>query len=197
MSNETLILHTDRSQGVVSLRLFNPSECQEIVEKLAQLENWNEALVRHANGRGYDDVRNPDVRLASMPNSADVAWLYHEFELRIDKQIKPLVRKHWKLSLDKQSDTQLLKYEAGGHYRPHRDTGTDLEKRLFSVICYLNEDFEGGRTLFPPLDYAVTPAAGLAVVFPSTYVHGSEPVTTGRKLVLVSWLDGPVPIKWL
>ena len=193
-----MTLGTDKAERVVSVRLFETTECQKIVEKLDQIEDWNEALVRHqSKGKNYEDVMNPDIRIASMPNSKDVAWLYRDFEMRIDSLVKPLVLKLWKLSLDKQSDTQLLKYEAGGHYRPHLDTGIDLEKRLFSVICYLNDDFEGGRTLFPPLDYAVTPAAGLAVVFPSTYLHGSEPVTAGRKIVMVSWLDGPVPVKWI
>jgi predicted 2-oxoglutarate/Fe(II)-dependent dioxygenase YbiX len=64
-------------------------------------------------------------------------------------------------------------------------------------VCYLNDDFEGGRTLFPALDYAVTPEAGRAVLFPSTYLHGSEPVIKGRKFVLVSWIDGPVAVKWI
>ncbi len=187
-----------QTHGVVSLRLFEPQECQEILEKLAQLETWTAALIREASQeKDYSDVISPAARSASLPSSEQVAWLYSEFERRIDLLVKPLVQKIWQLNLTKQSDTQLLKYEVGGHYRPHRDTGADLEKRLFSVVCYLNDDFEGGRTLFPPLEYAVTPSAGLAVLFPSTYLHGSEPVTKGRKFVLVSWLDGPVPVKWI
>jgi predicted 2-oxoglutarate/Fe(II)-dependent dioxygenase YbiX len=61
----------------------------------------------------------------------------------------------------------------------------------------LNDDFTGGRTLFPTLNYATTPAAGQAIIFPSNYLHGSEPVSRGKKFVLVSWIDGPVPIKWI
>lgn len=187
-----------QTHRVASLRLFEPHECQEILGKLAQLETWTEALIREASKeKDYSDVISPTARSASLPSSEAVAWLYSEFERRIDLLVKPLVQKLWQLNLTKQSDTQLLKYEVGGHYRPHRDTGADLEKRLLSVVCYLNDDFEGGRTLFPPLEYAVTPSAGLAVLFPSTYLHGSEPVTKGRKFVLVSWLDGPLPVKWI
>jgi hypothetical protein len=193
-----MALNDAQTHGVVSLRLFDPHECQEIVRKLEQLESWTEALIREASReKDYRDVISPAARSASLPSSAHVAWLYSEFERRIDLLVKPLVQKLWQLNLSKQSDTQLLKYEVGGHYRPHRDTGADLEIRMFSVVCYLNDDFEGGRTLFPPLEYAVTPGAGLAVLFPSHYLHGSEPVTKGRKFVLVSWLDGPVPVKWI
>ena len=197
-SDREINLTLAQTRGVVSLRLFDPHECREIVKRLEQLGNWTEALIREpAKEKDYNDVISPAARSASLPSSEQVAWIYSEFERRIDLQIKPVVKKLWQLDLNRQSDTQLLKYEIGGHYRPHRDTGADLEKRLFSVVCYLNDDFEGGRTLFPPLQYAVTPAAGLAILFPSTYLHGSEPVTQGRKFVLVSWLDGPVPIKWI
>jgi predicted 2-oxoglutarate/Fe(II)-dependent dioxygenase YbiX len=41
------------------------------------------------------------------------------------------------------------------------------------------------------------PQAGQAILFPSNYLHGSEPVISGKKFVIVSWIDGPVPIKWL
>ena len=103
----------------------------------------------------------------------------------------------WKLDLRTHSGTHLLKYEAADHYRPHKDTGLGFDGRYFSVVCYLNDDFTGGRTLFPTLNYAATPAAGRAIIFPSNYLHGSEPVISGQKFVMVSWIEGPVPIQWL
>ena len=93
----------------------------------------------------------------------------------------------WNLNLNRYSGTQLLKYEIAGHYQPHQDTGVDTGGRYFSIVCYLNYYFEGGRTLFPPLHHAVVPRAGLAAIFPSTYLHGSEPVVSGKKFVLVLW----------
>lgn len=192
------MIYEEQTQGVITFRLFDTSECREIVRKLTQLETWNQALIREqSNGDEYTDVKNPAHRSASLAKSEDVAWLYREFELRIHSLVKPVVQDLWKIDLSDQSDTQLLKYEAGDHYLPHLDTGVDLEQRYFSVLCYLNDDFQGGRTLFPTLDYAVTPSAGQAVLFPSMYRHGSEPVISGRKFVLVSWIDGPVAIKWI
>ena len=190
--------YKEETQGVVSLRLFDPAECREILGRVVQLEGWNAALIREGLADGdYGNVTKPDERSAHILNSVRADWLYREFEQKIFTLAKPLVQQLWKLDLNSCSGTQLLKYEAAGHYRPHRDTGVDLEQRYFSVVCYLNDDFEGGRTLFPALDYAVTPEAGRAVLFPSTYLHGSEPVIKGRKFVLVSWIDGPVPVKWI
>ncbi|MGI8734177.1 MAG: prolyl hydroxylase family protein [Pyrinomonadaceae bacterium] len=193
-----MIPYRNETQGVVSLRLFDPAECREILGRIELLGGWTVALIRQGLEDGdYGNVTRPDERSAHILNSVHASWFYREFEQRMFKLVKPLVEQLWKLDLSSCSGTQLLKYEAAGHYRPHRDTGVDLEQRYFSVVCYLNDDFEGGRTLFPTLDYAVTPDAGRAVLFPSTYLHGSEPVIDGRKFVLVSWIDGPVPVKWI
>jgi hypothetical protein len=193
-----MIPYKERTHGMVSLRLFDPAECRKILGEIEHLEGWTAALIREGSESGdYGNVTRPDDRSANILHSVHVEWLYREFERKIDSLVIPLVHRLWKLDLRSHSGTQLLKYEAADHYRPHRDTGVDLEQRYFSVVCYLNDDFEGGRTLFPTLNYAVTPDAGYAVLFPSNYLHGSEPVIDGRKFILVSWIDGPVPVRWI
>lgn len=190
--------HKEESQGVVSLRLYKPSECDLIVDGIKKLDGWNAALIREAEeGGNYNIVARSDVRSASTINSPEVERLYDEFERKLDLLVKPLIRQLWKLDLTTHSGTHLLKYEAADHYQPHQDTGLGFDGRYFSIVCYLNDDFTGGRTLFPTLNYAVTPEAGKAILFPSNYLHGSEPVILGRKFVLVSWIDGPEPVKWI
>lgn len=184
-------------EGVVSLRLYESCECRKIVDSINGLDGWDPALVRQGQeGANYDIVARSDIRSASTLNTADVERLYDEFEQKVDSLVKPLIQRLWKLDLRDHSGTHLLKYEAADHYIPHRDTGLGFEGRYFSVVCYLNDDFTGGRTLFPTLNYAVTPEAGQAILFPSNYLHGSEPVISGKKFVFVSWIDGPVPIRW-
>jgi hypothetical protein len=187
----------EESQGVVSLRLYESRECRKIVDSIKELDGWNPALIRQGQeGGDYDIVARSDIRSASTLNTADVEGLYDEFEQKVDSLVKPLIWRLWKLDLKNHSGTHLLKYEAADHYVPHRDTGLGFEGRYFSVVCYLNDDFIGGRTLFPTLNYAVTPEAGQAILFPSNYLHGSEAVISGKKFVFVSWIDGPVPIRW-
>lgn len=190
--------HKEESQGVVSLRLYEPCECNAIVERIQTLDGWDAALIREAQeGGSYNIVARPDVRSASTLNTPDVERLCDQFEKKIELLVKPLIRQLWKLDLRTHSGTHLLKYEAAGHYLPHKDTGLGFEGRYFSVVCYLNDNFTGGRTLFPTLNYAVTPEAGRAILFPSDYLHGSEPIISGQKFAIVSWIEGPVPIKWL
>lgn len=97
---------------------------------------------------------------------------------------------------------QILHYGVGGHYIPHVDAetlfkddeGLDLwEKTLdrdLSVVCFLNEQCEGGELVFPQLDLSIEPRAGTLVCFPSdhNFIHGVNPVRAGHRYTLVSWL---------
>ena len=44
---------------------------------------------------------------------------------------------------------QVLRYKPGGHYRPHQDTFSDTKgnKRMYTVILALNDDYEEGVSL--------------------------------------------------
>lgn len=97
---------------------------------------------------------------------------------------------------------QILHYGVGGHYIPHVDAetlykdddGLELwEKTLdrdLSVVCFLNDDFEGGELVFPQLDLSIEPRAGTLVCFPSDhhFIHGVNPVRKGHRYTAVSWM---------
>lgn len=86
---------------------------------------------------------------------------------------------------------QVLKYDHAEHYNWHTDKATDKNvnevNRDISVVLYLTDDFEGGRTAFT--HRAFKPKAGQALIFPSVwcYPHRSEPITSGTKIVAVTW----------
>ena len=97
---------------------------------------------------------------------------------------------------------QILSYGVGGHYIPHVDaetlykdeSGLDMwEKTLdrdVSVVCFLNEDFEGGELVFPEFGLTVQPKAGTLVCFPSdhNFIHGVNPVRVGTRFTAVTWM---------
>ncbi len=46
---------------------------------------------------------------------------------------------------------RLSKYNVGGHFNKHRDGGfvlTDENRSIYTILIYLNDDFEGGNTIF-------------------------------------------------
>jgi prolyl 4-hydroxylase len=101
---------------------------------------------------------------------------------------------------------QILHYRPGAEYKPHYDyfdpdepgTPTILKRggqRVATIIMYLNEPERGGHTIFPDLNFEVTPQRGNAVFFsynrahPSTQsLHGGAPVIAGEKWIATKWL---------
>ncbi|MDX1452816.1 MAG: 2OG-Fe(II) oxygenase [Oleiphilaceae bacterium] len=93
---------------------------------------------------------------------------------------------------------QLLHYGPGGKYDMHSDSDHFCVSsrrfhrfidRDFSLLIYLNDDYEGGELKFNGLNYRYTPKAGDLVMFPAGHIfsHQAEPVTRGKKYALVSW----------
>ena len=93
---------------------------------------------------------------------------------------------------------QMLRYGVGGLYNRHADSDHWLKDQRrwvrsqdqdYSVLLYLNDDFEGGELYFPRIDFRFRPRAGLLVAFPSNfhYEHAAEITTGGMRYALVSW----------
>lgn len=193
-----MIQYKEESRGVISVPLYEPAECKAIVDEIKHFAGWTAALVRDAQDAvNYRVLTRPDVRSASTLVTADAETFHRQFDSRIDATLVPLVNQRWQVNLANHSGTHILKYGPTDHYVPHQDTGPGFEDRYFSVVCYLNDDFTGGLTSFPGLNYAATPESGKAIVFPSNYLHCSEPVTSGEKIVWVCWINGPPAINWI
>ena len=75
----------------------------------------------------------------------------------------------------------------------HADvTNIESAKRFLSIICYLNDDFDGGETYFPHFNLQVTPKKGTILLFPCTwsYLHKGNPSINGHaKYILGSFLN--------
>jgi len=130
-------------------------------------------------------------------------WL----ERRLD-EMRPAIEQALHRPLGQREGVGLLRYRAGGFYRPHRDRGTvagwpAAARRAASVVVFLNGsrtngpaggeigEFDGGLLrLCPdsaetPVD--ITPSAGLLVAFPAEVLHEVLPVRTGTRDAAVDW----------
>lgn len=190
--------YTEESRDIFSISLYDLKSCRSMVERVKHLDAWSTAQVRFATAPAeFVTTEQPETRLARIFNSDERRSLYANFDQKINETIKPLIRSVFGIDLHDHSGTQLLRYPPGGHYIPHQDAGSDMLYRYFTLVCYLNDDFEGGHTSFPSLNYSVVPEVGKAVIFPSRFYHCAEPVISGEKFVLISWVNGPIPLKWI
>lgn len=194
-----MIDYVQEGNGVFSVPLLEPEICCEIVERVKKSKDWQVAEIgSEAESGEILSVADNEFRSASVLFTGNGAVDCPEFDTKVDSIIQPFIREIWGLDLPDREVTQIVRYRPGGHYDAHSDAALDLELRYLTVVCYLNEDFDGGLTSFPYLgNLSVRPEVGKSVIFPSRYVHTAEPVYNGEKYVAVTWLHGPVAVKWL
>jgi Rps23 Pro-64 3,4-dihydroxylase Tpa1-like proline 4-hydroxylase len=118
----------------------------------------------------------------------------HELDLHVFNKLTKFIgeyAEHFQLGNIDDEGYVLLKYETGTMYNQHYDCGPKQCHRVFSVICYLNDDYEGGELEFPYLNLTYKPSAGDVLVFPSNYTfsHIAHPVKSGVKYSLVTWAE--------
>jgi prolyl 4-hydroxylase len=83
------------------------------------------------------------------------------------------------------TNLRIYKYLPGQEFKKHKDGGiviSETEKSLYSLLLYLNDDFEGGSTVFA--DCEIIPTQGLVVFFPHEKEHAGTVVEKGLKYVL-------------
>ncbi len=83
-----------------------------------------------------------------------------------------------------------IRYGEGQHFMEHHDHGYSYNCTV-SLVCYLNDNYEGGELSFRLQGLKIKPKAGDMYVFPSNfmYPHVAEKVTSGVKYSLVTMLD--------
>ena len=190
----------DEAHGVFSFSLYERRACQSLITTARRRNAWFPAEVSITEADGQTrDIADTDTRAAAILDARRAQYLYRSFEKLVEKTVVGLVERTWGVRLDQLEGTQLIRYRPGGHYLAHTDSSTQGEyaRRYFTVVCYLNDDFTGGRTSFPSLNFSAQPQAGKAIIFPSKYVHCAEPVKKGEKYVLITWLCGQAPTLWM
>lgn len=105
----------------------------------------------------------------------------------------------WQFNVTHSNQCDFLQYTENGHYLEHVDNVSTyghnniLDARKLTTLVFLNEDFEGGRFFLKNQSEKIYPPqkTGDVVVFPSYILHGVEPVTSGIRRTIVTWLVGP------
>jgi prolyl 4-hydroxylase len=93
---------------------------------------------------------------------------------------------------------QVLRYGAGGEYRPHLDAIAGFRnQRVMTMLVWLNDDFEDGETRFPEAGLSLRGAPGDAILFRNTLpdgrpdpssAHAGLPVARGEKWLASRWI---------
>jgi hypothetical protein len=184
--------------GIVLKRNYLPAETCDKLVAFAKTKGAESdlAVFTDSSSLGDDVVTmvNKDrvsskVDLASKQGVIDkwVGDIFHQF---VAKRVKKKIRNF--------STPDLMRYECGGYYKPHADsemfdTKTGVWKKIldrdYSLLLYLNSEYEGGELHFEHFNFTYRPQKGDLLVFPShhLYLHEAKMVKSGFRYVIVSW----------
>lgn len=83
--------------------------------------------------------------------------------------------------------------KSGEYFPLHQDENhkeTDLDKIVFGVVIYLNENFEGGELNYPDLNLKIQPRKGSLVIHKAEYFHEVLPVLNGNRYCITTFIRG-------
>jgi hypothetical protein len=85
-------------------------------------------------------------------------------------------------------------YAAGSVMTAHYDAysyvkdGEDEVKPIFTIILYINDNYEGGEIHFPNENVTIKPDAGSVLIFPSNLIHEVKTVISGNRYMTQSYI---------
>jgi hypothetical protein len=80
------------------------------------------------------------------------------------------------------------KWNAGMNMGPHFDGQDGHTELAFSMVTYLNDEYEGGEINFPNHNVIIKPKPGSCIIFPSQnpYVHEVKTIHSGTRYMVTT-----------
>lgn len=176
-------------KGIIRIRALDRSEALNCYNSILGAE-WRQARV----ALKYDGFRIKEIVAKDQRDALSVHpdFVVDKTTSLIDA-IYPVadsaVKSCWGLNVGGWSSPQFTLYDKGHFIKAHRDSGDAFPNRLFTIVTYLTDEYEGGKIRFPGIKSEFHPNAGESLIFPSDFVHDVEPVSSGHKCVFLFFLD--------
>ena len=163
--------------------LLSPQECAEYVQ-FAEYRGFDEAPITTSAGFVMrKDIRNNMRVMVDDEKMANDLW----------SRAKDFVQPEWFYRTAKGLNERFrfYKYEPGQRFAPHFDgyyERRNLDRSELTFMVYLNDEFEGGETVFyhGKDRLWVAPRTGSALVFMHKQLHEGATVESGIKYVMRS-----------
>ncbi|XP_043462737.1 prolyl 4-hydroxylase subunit alpha-2-like [Leptopilina heterotoma] len=117
---------------------------------------------------------------SSKERISESAWLYEDYYPKV-KSINKRAGHLTNLNIDASDTLQIAYYKPGGYFNEHTDFSNNrdnpfptvgLGNRIGTLMFYLNDVQEGGKTIFTHLNISLTPKKGNAVFWFNTSPNG-------------------------
>ncbi|MBL0916146.1 MAG: 2OG-Fe(II) oxygenase [Sphingopyxis sp.] len=167
--------------------LFSAEECQHVVALATPLLAPS-IVVDSRTGRSMPNPVRTSLDAVLGPIQQDL--VVHALNLRLAAATGT--------DADRGEPLVVLRYEPGQQYRLHHDClPGESNQRETTAIVYLNDDYDGGETVFPTVDITIKGSTGDALSFANTLPdgrvdersrHAGQPVVRGSKWICTRWI---------
>jgi len=181
---------------IVLLVYLLPTYPKPVVIENFLSENERIHIKQEAKSKLHVSTVDKDRRVDEQIRKSETAWLSTEDPI-VRRVVERCVSRTDR-PIENCEQLQVLRYKEGGHYNPHQDVFyQDKNKRLYTFIIALNDEYEGGETAFPYLNEKYKLNAGDALFFhtldnygldTTDALHGGQPVKSGEKWVCNLWV---------
>ena len=178
-----MFLTTDFKISLIE-NFLSPHECQQFIESI---KNPVKKVVKFTDYASFSNNKYVDQPLNEF------------FYQRLTEKAPQVIEKC--LILRPNNLIMTGHYQPGEKFNLHTDTGLYFDQKLkektnYTCLIYLNDDFEGGHTVFfdehhhMKIMAEVIPRAGMALIFDISLWHQGNPVIKGEKFWIGNELIG-------
>lgn len=163
-------------------------EYPESYSRISKWENWTASNDKDLVYGKTKTINKANLKTSTGSDTVDKKTLYiansflMAFQMCTDRYLasRNLDKDRYNLNLD---SVTIKAWNEGQSMGPHFD-GQDGNKDLaFSLVAYVNDDYEGGEISFPNHNITIKPKAGSLIMFPSQepYIHEVKPIISGTR----------------
>ena len=167
------------------------NEIDNYPESYSRISKWEDWTASNDSSLIYGKtkiINKGNLKVSTGSDLVDKKTLYiansilMAFEMCTERYLaaRNLDKDRYNLNLDQ---VTIKAWNQGQSMGPHFD-GQDGNKDLaFSLVTYINDDYEGGEISFPNHNVAVKPKAGSLIMFPSQqpFIHEVKPIISGTR----------------
>lgn len=178
-----ILLRPRYKEPMVIPKVFTPKEC--------------DSIIKMAETRLEPSNMDTDFHINKTVRDSETAWIDPQESRVANKMIRKCVSFTDRKPVNSEH-LQVLKYKEGGFYKLHQDSFYDEQNpRTVTAIIALNDDYEGGETVFPNLGKKFKLNKGDVLLFNNftdwgyqtpKSLHGGEPVKSGVKWICNLWI---------